>query len=221
MHPEGGSAFIYEGTGFESGTVVWRDTTSMEYGPDDTIFGIIDYNSSVIVNIGIWDGMPVTYLTIISFSGSEPISWWESPIVEGLDYFNPYIYDMDIDGKIDLAFAAVTYGINPKLTHVWEQTSASVTCIPDELYPSSIELHSNIPNPFNNTTIIPYTINKSTDISIKIYNLTGKEVYYHNQYIQPGEYFHSWDASGLSSGIYFISLESSGNKKVRKVVLMK
>ncbi len=94
--------------------------------------------------------------------------------------------------------------------------------MPNDKLPESFSFNYVYPNPFNDRTVISYTLNKQSDISIKIYNITGKEVYnYRQNHVQPGNHVHHWDASGLSSGIYFIALESSGMKQVKKVVLMK
>jgi uncharacterized protein (TIGR02145 family) len=75
---------------------------------------------------------------------------------------------------------------------------------------NSFELKQNYPNPFNNSTKISFILKKSAFINLKIYDVTGKEVSaISNQKFETGNYSFNFDASGLSSGIYFYNLEAT------------
>ena len=87
--------------------------------------------------------------------------------------------------------------------------------------PKTYKLYQNYPNPFNPTTSIKYEIPKNAEITIKIYDLLGKEVFSLNEYKQAGSYEVKFDGSNLASGMYFYSLEANGFKDVKKMVLLK
>jgi hypothetical protein len=89
--------------------------------------------------------------------------------------------------------------------------------------PTNYSLEQNYPNPFNSSTIIKYSITKSSDVKLLIYNIEGKEIstlISENQ--NPGNYELLFDASYLSSGIYFYSLYIDQNLvNTRKLTLIK
>lgn len=86
------------------------------------------------------------------------------------------------------------------------------------------ELKQNFPNPFNPSTIIPFSLNKSGLVNLKVYDLTGKEVaVILNEYKESGEYEINFDAANynLNSGTYFYELSVNGSSAVRKFVYIK
>jgi hypothetical protein len=88
--------------------------------------------------------------------------------------------------------------------------------------PNSYSLSQNYPNPFNPSTNIQYSIPKSELVSLKIYNLLGQEVATLVEGNQTaGTYVATFDASRLSSGIYFYRLMSGGYVEVGKMLLLK
>jgi photosystem II stability/assembly factor-like uncharacterized protein len=89
--------------------------------------------------------------------------------------------------------------------------------------PKEFSLNQNFPNPFNPTTQIQYNISKSSYVSIKVYDVVGNEVTNMvNQNLSPGKYKIDFDASSLSSGVYFYSLFDNGSKvDSKKMILIK
>ncbi len=90
--------------------------------------------------------------------------------------------------------------------------------------PNTISLKQNYPNPFNPTTKIQFTINKASDISLKIYDINGREVTeLVNANYSAGTYETELDAIkySLSSGIYFYTLSTEGYSETRKLNLIK
>ncbi|TRZ65668.1 T9SS C-terminal target domain-containing protein, partial [bacterium] len=66
-------------------------------------------------------------------------------------------------------------------------------------------------NPFNPATSIKYNISKSGFVSLRIFDISGKQLgKFINTNQSPGEYSINYDASSLSSGVYFYSLEVNG-----------
>jgi spore coat protein A len=83
-------------------------------------------------------------------------------------------------------------------------------------------LDQNYPNPFNPTTNINFNIPASSFVSLKIYDSMGEEVgTLINQVIPEGKHTVNFDASGLSSGVYFYTLVSGNFIETKKMVLMK
>ena len=84
------------------------------------------------------------------------------------------------------------------------------------------ELSQNYPNPFNPSTTIGYNINKTSLVTLKVYDILGKEVeVLVNENEQPGSYFVGFDASKLGSGIYFYRLQAGGFAAVKKMMVLK
>jgi len=88
--------------------------------------------------------------------------------------------------------------------------------------PKDYNLSQNYPNPFNPTTKITFALPKSGLVTLKVYDVLGREVStLVNEVKNAGTYTVEFDASGLSSGIYFYKLESNGFTAVKKMMLMK
>jgi hypothetical protein len=88
--------------------------------------------------------------------------------------------------------------------------------------PNSFSLSQNYPNPFNPTTLIQYSIPKSSAVSIKIYNLLGQEVAtLVNQQQKAGNYSVNFNASRLASGIYMYRIQAGSFTSTKKMTLLK
>jgi M6 family metalloprotease-like protein len=88
--------------------------------------------------------------------------------------------------------------------------------------PTRYTLSQNYPNPFNPTTVIEYQIPNQSFVTLKIFDLLGREVAtLVNERKDAGTYSVQWNASGFSSGIYFYRLEANEKRDIKKMVLMK
>ncbi|MCB0729291.1 MAG: T9SS type A sorting domain-containing protein, partial [Ignavibacteriae bacterium] len=88
--------------------------------------------------------------------------------------------------------------------------------------PSEFALNQNYPNPFNPTTNISFAIPTESFVSIKIYDILGKEVSkIVNETKQAGYYNFNFDASSLSSGMYFYKIEAGNFVQTKRMLLMK
>jgi hypothetical protein len=84
------------------------------------------------------------------------------------------------------------------------------------------DLKQNYPNPFNPNTLIKYSVAKDGFVNVSIFNLLGEKVAtLVDNNMKAGSYEVNFDASFLSSGIYFYSIEAGDFKAVRKMVLMR
>ncbi|MEJ2628937.1 MAG: T9SS type A sorting domain-containing protein, partial [bacterium] len=88
--------------------------------------------------------------------------------------------------------------------------------------PERYFLFQNYPNPFNPKTTIRFEVMEVCWVTIKVYDLRGREVgrIVDNQY-QPGRYEVTFNAEGLSSGIYFYQIRMGDFQAVKKMVVMK
>jgi hypothetical protein len=90
------------------------------------------------------------------------------------------------------------------------------------LTPDNFELAQNFPNPFNPTTTIQYSIPQRSNVSLKIYDVLGNEIAtLLDEYREAGSYTVEFDASNLSSGIYFYRLKAGDYLQTRKMILLK
>lgn len=88
--------------------------------------------------------------------------------------------------------------------------------------PIKFALMQNYPNPFNPSTRIRFDIAKSSNVTLKIYDASGKEVLkVTDAFMNAGSYSFEWNASRFASGIYFYKLTAGGFTDVKKMILIK
>jgi len=91
-----------------------------------------------------------------------------------------------------------------------------------DLTPNEFSLQQNYPNPFNPSTTIEYTIPKDGYVSLKVYDITGREIAsLVSTYQNSGSYIVTWDASKFSSGVYFYRLITGDYSATKRMVLKK
>ena len=98
-----------------------------------------------------------------------------------------------------------------------------MTSVADEnQLPSSFSLAQNYPNPFNPTTRIIFNIEKDETVSLKVFDILGREVAtLINGKINSGKHELIWNASNLPSGVYIYRLQSDGKNLAKKMILLK
>ena len=89
--------------------------------------------------------------------------------------------------------------------------------------PNQFMLYQNYPNPFNPYTIFNFRLPISSSVTLKIYDALGQEVatLLNNQEMQAGEHSVTFDATNLSSGMYFYRIQTNGFSETKKFVLQK
>ncbi len=88
--------------------------------------------------------------------------------------------------------------------------------------PTNFDLLQNYPNPFNPSTTISYHLPKNGFVTLKIYDVLGREVStLVNEYKSAGKYKLNFDASNLSSGVYIYKIQGAENISSRKMILLK
>lgn len=90
------------------------------------------------------------------------------------------------------------------------------------LIPGLFELKQNYPNPFNPLTVISYRLSVIRFVTLKVYDLLGREVTaLVNKEQFPGNYDVEFIANDLPSGTYFYKLQAGDNTEIRKMILLK
>jgi hypothetical protein len=101
----------------------------------------------------------------------------------------------------------------------------TVTSVPNEhssLIPESIRLFPVYPNPFNPEIKIRYSLNEDLDISLKVYDILGREVAkLFEGRKHAGDYEATFNSKNLSSGIYLIKLATTKSMQIKKAALVK
>jgi len=88
--------------------------------------------------------------------------------------------------------------------------------------PTEFALGQNYPNPFNPATKIKYSVPQNSLVTIAVYDLTGQEVaLLLNEVKEAGNYEINFDASQLSSGVYFYKMTSNNFSQVKKMSILK
>ena len=136
-------------------------------------------------------------------------------------------YNIPANGEITVSFALIAGdNLNDLKTNAIAAKNKynlllSVVNYNSEI-PDSYSLSQNYPNPFNPATKIKFALPSSGFTSLKIYDISGKEISnLLNSNIQAGTYEVLFDASDFSSGAYFYKLESNGYIETKKMFLIK
>jgi len=125
------------------------------------------------------------------------------------------IYGAAIDGNKD------SIGGDPYVLQF--RTQRAPTSVDEEqLQPLKFSLAQNYPNPFNPQTTIDFSIASTDFVSLKIYDIIGREVAtLVNSSLTPGKYTVQWNASSAASGIYIYRLITSKFTDTKRMMLVK
>jgi photosystem II stability/assembly factor-like uncharacterized protein len=131
---------------------------------------------------------------------------------------NFFHFDFVRVGSTVTGFAANPAGAIIKLTETVTTISTENSIVPGEF-----KLNQNYPNPFNPSTTISFSLPKSEFVTLKVYNVLGKEVAtLINKKLDAGNYNELFEApSDLTSGVYFYKLTAGSFSDTRKLTLIK
>jgi hypothetical protein len=132
--------------------------------------------------------------------------------------------DVNLSGVVSSADVNVVYAnllqasqvpapsLNPSLTSTKEEKDI----------PTAFALEQNYPNPFNPSTTIRYDLPVGSHVSVKIYDLLGREVaMLRNEFQNAGFKSVRWDASGIATGVYLCTLEVGDVVQTKKLILLR
>ena len=101
------------------------------------------------------------------------------------------------------------------------EASTKITTSIEEANLAGFHLYPIIPNPFKESTIIPFEIPEAMEITLEVFNEVGVKQVLMNQQLTSGKHQYTWTANGMSAGIYFLHLKTEKYSLIRKVVLLK
>jgi hypothetical protein len=156
----------------------------------------------------------------------------------GIPIASPFVIFGTLDTKIPIIGASiygggVFLGVATRIDTMWSFTDGDVygsiiepaTGIEDEngLLPKKFALFQNYPNPFNPVTTISFTLPEKATVSVKVFDPSGKEIaaLVKDETMLQGSYSRQWDASGISSGIYFCRIQAGSFSETRKIVILR
>ncbi len=139
-------------------------------------------------------------------NGNTFIGWgFTQPNVTEVTPLGKIIYEMSLDPGY-ISYRAFKYPYDQ----------------PESQYPESYILNQNYPNPFNPSTVITFNIPQQSRVSLKVYDMLGREVsVLANNDFSAGEHYVQFNAENLSSGVYFYNLVSGSFSETKKMVLLK
>lgn len=170
---------------------------------------------------------------------SDTLLWDKKREVKKYFYSSLFIMEQSFAQDIGLVWQLEEfdfgYAVNDLLGCVIDGEvfgDTTVVGIEEEILPEELSLTQNYPNPFNPTTTIEYTIpnviaggakqSQQMNVTLKVYDIIGRETAVLVDEIQsPGNYKISFNAEGLSSGVYLYRLTFGSNSITKKMILLR
>jgi endo-1,4-beta-xylanase len=147
--------------------------------------------------------------------------FWQHPDIKGVTLWGymqgktwlTYSYLVNSNGTARPALLWLAQYIKDNPTGVEKTVS---------VLPASFNLDQNFPNPFNPTTSIRYSVPKLTKVTLRVFDILGREVQtLVNTEQAPGQYTVTFNAQNLSSGVYFYQLNAGSFTSTKKLMLLK
>lgn len=134
-------------------------------------------------------------------------------IIQGLNFPTGMVFNQSGELFISLFFDGEILKVTGIPVSVEDKTNSVL---------QEFKLYQNYPNPFNPSTIIGYQLPVSGNVNLKVYDLLGREVAtLVNEYKPVGNYEVEFDASALTSGLYFYKLQSGLFIETKKMLLLR
>ncbi|MCP4633533.1 MAG: T9SS type A sorting domain-containing protein [candidate division Zixibacteria bacterium] len=165
-----------------------------------------------------------TAASYVTFKINESGDWIEIPMA--YDSGDEYSFTIDesnyvADDQIYLTITGVDMAGN-ETTSEEINFGVETSVYEDGEIPSVFSLSQNFPNPFNAQTSINYSIAERSDVTLEVYNILGQNTAtLVNENQNAGTYTVNWDASNISSGIYFYKLTAGEREFTKRMSLLK
>lgn len=125
------------------------------------------------------------------------------------------------DNTIGLTFGEEAEIIEGEGSLLIEVSNENIAEIDSEL-PDKFALMQNYPNPFNPVTTISYDLPEATEVTINLYDITGRHVAtLVDQKQAPGNYQVEWNAEGFATGVYLYQIRAGNFTSTKKLTLIK
>ena len=176
-------------------------------------------NSITTAHVGdtvnwVWDSGILHTTTTTSTSVPTGAAVWDHPIDNGVSFS----YPITINGVYN--YWCSTHGALFGMTGSISTISTEIQRI--GTVANSFELAQNYPNPFNPSTTIKFSIPKSSFVTLKVYDISGREIQtLVNNNLPIGEYNYTFNASSISSGVYFYKISTGEFTDIKRMAIVK
>jgi hypothetical protein len=223
----GVNTFSYSGSGWSHCTGCGADLYGQSNSWDNTTgdYATVEFSGTQMRFYGVEDpGHGIGALsidggseTLIDFYAATRMGnqlMWTSPVLSSGDH----VFKVRVTGTK-----------NTSSTNSWvvpdrvDFRQSGTTTVQRSSYPErGYFLRQNFPNPFNPTTVISYRLPIAAQVTLRIYDVLGKEIEtLVNSHQNAGDYSVTLDAAHLSSGIYYYRLQTEGFTQTKQLVLIK
>ncbi|MFN3562478.1 MAG: T9SS type A sorting domain-containing protein [Chloroherpetonaceae bacterium] len=201
--------------------------TGSNNGVNSIVYALAVYNGELVVGGGFTSAGGSSANNIARWNGTSwnRLGTGSGNGVGGGDF--PSVFALAVYGNslfLGGGFTRVNEGDNPIPSSRIAQWTATSSSTQEQTHnqPKGYALLQNYPNPFNPTTVISYQLPVSSDVSLKVYDVLGKEVMTLVSGRQAaGSYTYTLNASNLSSGVYFYRLQAGNFVQTKKMMLVK
>jgi hypothetical protein len=159
-------------------------------------------------------GSPVFFVNGYSVAAT---STWGSPVVNTTSDFGA----IGIRTTTDYPFNGIIDEVRIWDNYISMGTYTSVQ-FKNQLDANNFILHQNYPNPFNPSTIISFSLPSKSFVSLKVFDLIGREVAtILSQEMQAGSHSQQWNTTNMTSGVYFYRLQAGSFIETKKLIMLK
>jgi photosystem II stability/assembly factor-like uncharacterized protein len=163
----------------------------------------------------------------IYYSSDNGVSWnhIDTAVISINNDFFPSTTSFTVNADADDSTQSNLFIVSGS-NSIWRRSiTYKVTDVTDkkQLHMSQFVLHQNYPNPFNPSTAISFYVPAQTIVTLKVYDLLGKEVatLVNNETMSAGSHTKQWNASTVSSGMYFYRMQAGVVSQSRKMMVVK
>ncbi len=217
-----GAAFFNNPSGNE---VAWFENDGSQnfarHTIDDNFTGANSFDAVDLDGDGDRDFIGVAFF-------ANDVAWWEN---DGNLNFTKHLIDdnftqanlatiADIDGDGDVDIIGAAYAADNVVW--WENTLITGIAGANNLLPGDFRLLQNYPNPFNPSTTIRFSLAKTTQVKLTVYNTLGQQVaVLANDNFKAGDHEVVWSPAGLPGGVFYCRLQAGSFVEARKMILLK
>ena len=221
---------------YYTSSIMWESATSLNINSNLTNINIQAYRKSSNSTYNSIEGhinknsMPPTALEDAVIYAKMDTTFYAYYITGpdgfySLKYLSPGTYKIIVNRPGYLSDSTIVtltgiQNINPlnfTLTSFYTGISNNGNVIPD-----SYAIYQNYPNPFNPTTIIRFQVKESRLVTLKIYDILGREIMtLVNENLKPGIYNVNFNSSAISSGVYFNKMVAGDFIESKRMILIK
>jgi subtilisin-like proprotein convertase family protein len=188
--------------------------------PDGIMIDVFKNSGLTLPSTGMYGTVLTDTASKTIDSGSATYTGYFTPF-QSLEVHNSYVPDGDWVLMVYNIANGDTGIVKKWCLNIIYEAPVGIQTIGSEI-PKSFSLSQNYPNPFNPVTNIKFSMPKSGNITLKVYDILGREVAeLVNEFKPAGNYLVDFNASHLSSDIYFYRIYTSEFTEVKKMVLVK